>query len=166
MNIFVLDYDPAIAAQMQCDKHVVKMILESAQMLSTVQQLNGLSSKYKPTHAKHPCTVWAGKTLANYTWLLNHGMALCKEYTKRYGKIHKCQSMFEGTLCHVPKAITERNITTFAQAMPDQYRQENTVEAYRRYYIHEKAAIAKWKHSNVPNWFTTGIQQKETHNVG
>jgi hypothetical protein len=153
MNIFVLDLDPKRAAQMQCDKHVVKMIVETAQILSTVQHMNGMVGPYRPTHAKHPCTVWAGTSVANYNWLLAHGIELCNEYTRRYKKIHKCQSLFEQNFNTVPELRGPATLTPFAQAMPDQYRRENTVEAYRQYYIHEKARIAKWNYSETPDWF-------------
>ena len=157
MNIFVLDSDPVISAQMMCDKHVVKMIVETAQMLSTIKKANGQDAPYKPTHAKHPCTVWAGQTKQNYKWLYDHGIALCNEYTVRYGKIHKCEEHFHTCFEHIPDTLSDIGLTTFAQAMPDQYRQENTIEAYRQYYIHEKARFAKWKNSEVPNWFVEEI---------
>ena len=82
MNIFVLDTDPTIAAQMQCDKHVVKMPLECAQMLSTVHRHYGSDDfqLYKSTHKHHPCTLWAASSRANYAWLFDHFRALNDEY--------------------------------------------------------------------------------------
>ena len=95
MNIFVLDECPIISAQMQCDKHVVKMPLETAQMLCSVWHRYGLGDKvpYREAHKNHPCTLWAGDSAENYEWLWHHGMELCFEYTRRYNKIHKCQQV-------------------------------------------------------------------------
>ena len=86
MNIFLLDYDHETCAQYHCDKHVVKMPLESTQMLSTVHWRHNAEGPYLPVHQKHPCTLWAGQTVENYKWLWRLGIALCKEYTFRYEK--------------------------------------------------------------------------------
>lgn len=153
MNIFVLDLDPRQAAQMQVDKHVVKMILETAQLLSTARFLYGASGTYKPTHQGHPCTKWAAESAHNYAWLWHHGMALCEEYTFRYGKRHKSQDLFEGELRHIP-AIPRIGRTPFAQAMPDEFKHPDPVIAYRRYYIGAKAHFAKWTNRAEPLWFT------------
>ena len=153
MNIFVLSQNPILAAQMQCDKHVVKMILESAQILSTIQSKYGVQTKYKPTHINHPCTKWAGSSQANYRWLVSHAKALCEEYTKRYNKVHACQELIDGSLSIVPSVIPDIGLTEFVQAMPDQYKQIDPVQAYRNYYIGEKKSFAKWKHGNQPEWF-------------
>ena len=92
MNIFVLDKDPYVAAQMMCDKHVVKMILEGCQMLSTVHSLDVIQDNkptlYKPCFHNHPCTIWAGKSMGNFIWLCELGIELCKEYSYRYEKDH------------------------------------------------------------------------------
>lgn len=145
MNIFAVDRNPIVAAQMLCDKHVVKMILESAQMMSTI-----VGGPYKPTHAGHPCALWAGKR-TNYEWLAKHALALCQEYTERYGKIHKCQPVIE-------ELSTKSNqlpigCSDFAQCMPDPYKHTDPVVAYRRYYCGDKAAFAVWKHGNEPWWW-------------
>ena len=156
MNIFVLDNDPKVAAQMACDKHVVKMVLETAQMLSTVQHHNGITAPYKPTHANHPCTKWAATSTQNYKWLLEHGIALCEEYSHRYNKEHKCEQLITGPLSLIPILPTEK-LTPFAQAMPEQHKRENAVDAYRQYYIHEKARFAKWKNRDIPTWFAEAV---------
>ena len=96
MNIFKLDTTPQLCAQTHCDKHVSKMILESAQMLCTSLWTNGQSAPYKPVHAKHPCTLWAGETRDNYFWLWKLGIALCDEYTYRYGRVHACENVLYG----------------------------------------------------------------------
>lgn len=165
MNIFVLDTDPKVAAKMMCDKHVVKMIVESAQMLSTIREANGCKAPYKPTHAKHPCTVWAGKTKQNYQWLYDHGIALCSEYTNRYSRTHKCEEYFHVFFKDIPSNLPETGLTSFAQAMPSQYKQDNAVDAYRLYYISDKYRFAKWKNSETPDWFIEGLKRKETVNA-
>lgn len=152
MNIFVLDRCPEIAAQMACDKHVVKMALETAQLLSTVHHLLGMSARYRPTHAGHPCTVWAAQSRANYDWLVNHGLALCAEYTHRYHKRHACESVIDELASDAP-TFGQMMLTPFAQAMPDAYRDADPVIAYRRYYLGEKRGIAAWSHREPPAWF-------------
>lgn len=148
MNIFVLDINPVLAAQYQCDKHVVKMVLESAQIMSTI---NG--GPYKPTHANHPCVVWARSYSANYRWLLEHAVALCREYTVRYGKRHKCESIIIG----MPWPELEIGKSEFVQCMPEQYRGDDAVTAYRRYYVSEKAGFARWTNRTTPQWFIDAL---------
>lgn len=145
MNIFVVDYDPVIAARMLCDKHVVKMCLETAQMLSTIN-----SGPYKPTHKNHPCTLWAGSRVSNYLWLVEHGLALADEYTQRYGKVHKSQAVIE-SLAIIPFDSLQ-GMTPFALAMPDEYKCDDPVESYRNYYM-SKAAFCTWKDKQPPDWF-------------
>ena len=151
MNIFVLDPDPKIAATMACDKHVVKMILETAQMMCTVVTSYGHDAPYRSTHAKHPCTIWAAQSRANWNWLIEHGMSLCDEYTKRYKKIHKSQRAIEWcAMMHID--LPEIPQTPFAQAMPSQYKNECAVTAYRDYYMGEKAHFATWR-TQAPSWW-------------
>ncbi len=152
MNIFVLDQHPVKAASMQCDKHVVKMVLETAQILSTVARNNGIDHGYRPTHAKHPCTIWAGESLANWEWLVQHGLGLAIEYTARYGKEHKSAEIIRNFINLVPD-LPDIGLTPFAQAMPDEYKCEDAVEAYRQYYLNEKKDIAEWSCNNAPMWF-------------
>jgi hypothetical protein len=172
MNIFVLDPDAVTAAHMMCDKHVVKMILESCQLLSTAHHVldgepvmtkgkkkeyktfsNGNMSICRCTMINHPCTIWTRETRANYLWLWKHAYSLCKEYTRRYGKVHVMEKMLMDELYDPPANITKGKLTPFAQAMPDQYRNSDAVIAYRNYYINEKARFAKWKNCEVPEWF-------------
>lgn len=159
MNVFYLDADPATAAQQQCDKHVVKMILETAQLLSTAHRVldgderadnNGL---YKATHKNHPSAVWARDNSANYEWLWQHMSALMAEYTNRYGKTHATERLTH-SLWELPRNITHDDFTPPPQCMPDRYKGDCTVSAYRDYYLGEKMAIAKWSHSEVPTWVT------------
>jgi len=153
MNIFVLDYNPQVAAEYHCDKHVVKMILETAQILSTINHKHGVDAPYKATHANHPCTLWAGKTTGNYTWLVTLGFALCEEYTFRYNKIHKCATVL-AALAFPPDDLPVADITPFAQAMPDDCKNQDAVTAYREYYIKYKQNLASWKNRPAPAWIT------------
>ena len=161
MNIFVLDRNPITAARMHCDKHVPKMCVEAAQMMASALRRHGATDEqmpltksgtpYKGGYKHHPCTVWAGDSFANWNWLWNHGMALCEEYEKRFGKEHACYepiSFMGGSTVHWPSYI----LTPFALAMPDEYRDDDAVKAYRAYY-HSKQ-FAKWeKGTPAPDWW-------------
>lgn len=159
MNIFFLDADPIIAAQQQCDKHVVKMPLESAQMLCTVhrviypkEQCDALNL-YREAYKKHPCTVWAGAAKGNYEWLFKHFVALCEEYRYRFKRTHK-SSLLIPALSVVP-AFAIGPMQPPAQAMPDYCRTNDPVSAYRNYYRKCKHNIAKWQRApeRKPAWF-------------
>lgn len=155
MNIFVLDSDSYKSAEYHCDKHVVKMILESAQLLSSAHHVLGgnLGGIYKLTHQNHPCAVWTRASSDNYSWLLDLSFGLVSEYHKRYGnKEHKTEAVLN-TLRQIPNNIPYAGLTPFVQAMPENYQNENAVSAYRDYYISEKSNIAKWKHGNIPDWW-------------
>ena len=152
MNIFVLDADPVIAAQMLVDKHCVKMCLESAQILSTVCHANGIEAPYKATHKNHPCTVWAGRSQSNWQWLVDHALAMCDEYTHRYGKTHASKRVIEWCRDNSPE-FEDVYGTPFALAMPDQYKKASAVDSYRAYYLGEKAGIATWKNRAKPEWW-------------
>jgi hypothetical protein len=152
MNIFVLDNDPFKAAEYQCDKHVVKMVLETAQLLCSAHE----TAPYKRTHYKHPCAIWTRSSLSNYMWLCEHGLGLAREYTFRYNKVHKSTEVIEWARLNMPN-ILNLGLLPFAQAMPDKYKHEDAVVAYRNYYIHEKARLATWKHSACPAWFTIEV---------
>ena len=158
MNIFVLDKDPQIAASMACDKHVIKMILETAQMLCAAGAAKGYEMPYNATHKHHPCTLWAGQSRDNWDWLIEHGMALSREYTKRYGKIHKSQRVIEYARA-MNIMFDKQELTPFAQAMPEQYKNDCVVTAYRAYYMGEKARFATWK-TNTPDWWNAGVAQR------
>lgn len=162
MNIFILHEDPVIAASMYCNKHVVKIILEMAQMLSTAHHINNYNNiyLYKATHINHPCTKWVRETPENYNWAVIHFKALLNEYLTRYGKTHKCEQLIEHLLINPinNKIIgSYKGHTPFVQAMPDQYKDKNPVKAYRNYYIGEKSGFAKWK-NKTPSWFIKDIK--------
>lgn len=179
MNIFYLDKDPKLAAHYHCDKHVVKMTLESAQLLCTAHRvLDGelgqyLSSNnrkikqwtlpdwresvmYKAAHYNHPCAVWVRESSANYMWLENLFVELCKEYTKRFGKIHMCEAKLVDAICYLPDNIKIGEFTEPVQAM-DLYPQckvpGDSVQAYRNYYKEIKSEISEWKYCDKPPWW-------------
>lgn len=159
MNRFILDHNPEKAAMYHSDKHVVKMILEEAQMLSTAHHLSfsGITEDfasriYKPTHKNHPCSVWVRQSEQNYLWALSLFAALCKEYSHRYGKIHKSFSLYPH-LSQMPKHMPSVGLTPFPQAMPDYCKRESSIEAYRVYYVMEKSGIAKWTNRSEPEWW-------------
>ena len=160
MNIFVVNRNPKIAAQNLCDKHIVKMPLESAQILCNVAHRYGYSNiPYRPVSTKHPCVLWAGETEGNWEWLVIHGLELCREYTKRYGKRHKSQDVIEWALS-TPASPPAGELQPFVMAMPEQYKGENAVKAYRRYYLGEKVSFATWKApAKPPQWWIEGINQ-------
>ena len=150
MNIFVLDKNPHVAAMYACDKHVVKMILESAQMLCSVQPEG--TAPYKRSFYNHPCTKWVRASSANYDWLIEHARALCTEYTRRYGKVHKSEKVIDWCDANRPE-LPDVGLTPFAQAMPEDYKNEDAVEAYRTYYRNDKRRFATWKDVDPPTWF-------------
>ena len=149
MNIFFLSKNWKRAAGMHCDKHVVKMPLETTQMLSTVHRRYSGDGPYLPVHQKHPCTLWAGQTVENYRWLWKLGVCLCKEYTYRYDKTHGCERILAMLRCP-PVELTARGFTKPAQAMPDEYKHSDTIIAYQDYYINEKARICSWRKRPTP----------------
>lgn len=156
MNIFILDSDPTLAAQIQVDKHVVKMPLETAQMLCSIHA-SGVAP-YKRTHYNHPSTKWSRESLANYEWLIAHGYALCDEYTRRYDKTHASRKVI--AWCEANRhlvAFPTTGLTPFAQAMPDEYKDIDPVVAYQNYYLGEKNNLFAWKNRDVPVPFRDGL---------
>ena len=165
MNIFALDKRPNIAAQMHCDKHVVKMVLETAQILSTVHHLyesKRAKDAYKPTHKNHPCVKWAAESMGNYQWLYRLFENLSREYKHRYGKNHKSWVKLWDVVNVAPRSPRRMPgpvtlLTPFALAMPDVYKfvSSDPVECYRAYYFHEKAEMLKYTNREPPEWLTT-----------
>ena len=148
MNIFYLDSDPVKAAQIQYNKHVVKMILESAQMLCTAHHCYGSSIQktnvpYKQAHLNHPSTIWARRSRTTYMWLYDHMIALGKEYTKRYGKEHLTITKCRDFLSIPPTHIQGDEWVEPPQCMPDQYKVPGcSITAYWNYYEQEKHTVA------------------------
>lgn len=155
MNIFALSIDPFQAASMQCDKHVVKMTLESAQILSTVMHLEGNSAlaPYRSTHVKHPAVTWS-KEPNNRWWLFWHFCGLLTEYTYRYNKVHACMKHKDALRPTFNCTKSDFTPADFVQCMPDVYKVPgDAISAYRAYYIGEKSRFARWKHGNQPSWW-------------
>jgi hypothetical protein len=153
MNIFILDKDPVMSAQLQCDKHVVKMILELSQMLSTAHHLWDSSYKdlvYRKTHVNHPCSIWVRETSTNYDWAYNHFIALCDEYTYRYNKTHLTDTKLRVILSNNPVQLGI--LTPFVLAMPDEYKCSCSIQSYRNYYIGDKRHLFSWTKRDTPQW--------------
>jgi hypothetical protein len=143
MNIFLLSFNPKEAAEYHCDKHVVKMILETAQLLYSAHWVLDPSVlpelSYKLAHKNHPCSIWVRESLSNYMWLSELGYWLCQEYRFRYGnKTHKTESHLEWLRAYPPSGLKDLGITEIRLAMPVEYKQPNPVEAYRTYYRENK----------------------------
>ena len=153
MNIFVTDPNPAISAHSLDDKRVIKMILESAQMLSTAMTTTNIGgAPYKATHVNHPCSIWARQSKQNCEWLLIHLASLCTEYTARYNKIHKTAQYISLFALNV-KWFPDTGLTPFANCTP--HKNMETIDAYRRT-MKEKWAADKrtptWKNTVGPSW--------------
>lgn len=189
MNIFILSEDPKEAAQMHCDKHVPKMIVESAQMLSTAHRiLDGeeylapsKSGKrmvkhyrlpknddliYKAVHAGHPCTVWTMQSHNNYLWHYHLWRYLAEEFEYRFKKVHASWEKLKDVLYDTPQNLIRGDMTSFALAMPDRCKITNDpVECYRYYYIAEKFRFAKWeKGRDCPDWME-GWNTEDTNTI-
>lgn len=156
MNIFVLDRDIKKCVKYHCNRHVVKMILEYNQILSSVHWMThedfNPNKIYKLTHKNHPCCIWARESLDNYKWLLNLTKHLLSEYTYRYGKQHASFIKYQYLSKNLPP-ISSIGLTEFKQCMPDQYKNINPVQAYRDYYMGDKRHIAQWKKRKIPFWW-------------
>ena len=164
MNIFYLSSCPQEAAEAHCDKHVVKMVLESAQLLSSAHRVldedDAHPDLYKIAHKNHPSTIWTRSSKQHYDWLFRLFRMLSAEYTLRYSrdvlKFHKTWNKLGKILEVAPKNIKDKGWVDPPQCMPDHCKDEDVVTAYRNYYILEKNNIAKWKFSEQPQWFTKG----------
>jgi len=168
MNIFYLHKDPVIAAKVQYNKHVVKMILESAQMLCTAHRvLDGdepadHGGMYKMVHKNHPSTIWTRTSEMNYQWHWRYFDSLLKEYTHRYGKHHATERL--RNILYMPPLNIVHGVplTDPPQCMPELCKGEDTVLAYQNYYIIEKSGFARWTKRETPAWFIgeTGAKGK------
>lgn len=154
MNIFVLDKNIKKCARYHCDKHVVKMILEYAQILCTVNNLHGIKAPYRPTHIKHPCVTWAGESITNWRWLKKLAAALNEEYKYRYNcKQDHASYKIIASLTEPP--LPNLGLTEFVQAMPDPYKvKNNAVQAYRNFYVGMKRPFAAWTKRRAPKWYS------------
>ena len=188
MNIFYLDYDTDLCAEYHVDKHVVKMILEYAQLLSTAHRILdgtqsiGLSKTgrkqtryvlpdqresilYSATHINHPSAVWCRESNSNYRWLARLLESCCLEYTYRYGKMHKVQSsgLMMALLLYTPKNIANKAFTGPTPAMPDECKVPgDSLQSYRNYYVMNKGHLWSWKGKinsrKQPQWFINMVE--------
>ena len=170
MNIFALDRDPERAARYHCDRPGGRMVLETAQLLSTAlwivdepwgRRLQQRGLIYRPTHHRHPCALWTAERWANYHWLSRRGRALVAEYRYRYLDRHHrsapviefCAGIVSGRGGQLFAGYAGRRRTPFALAMPSEYRLPDPVASYRRYYLAEKASFCTWTRRRTPRWF-------------
>lgn len=155
MNIFVLDTNPKKCAKYHNNKHCIKQLLETSQLLCGVHHMT--NSKYiipyRLSHKNHPCCIWARECMENYNWLCDLGAELCEEYTHRYGKRHKSQDVIEWAMVHKPNLRFNGSLTPFALAMPDEYKVKDVVQSYRNYYMGDKRDFCVWKDRETPHWY-------------
>lgn len=168
MNIFYLSECPVQAAEWMVDKHVVKMILESAQLLSTAHRVldgkdNVLGDErdsvlYKATHINHPSAVWVRQSVQNYQWLVDHFFALMAEYTHRYGKEHKCFGYISFLLNSPPHNLKEWDWTPMPSCMDAEYIiSDDPIVNYRNYYKFGKTKLHNWKNRQPPEWILNNV---------
>lgn len=181
MNVFYLNENPTECAKEHCDKHVVKMIIEYAQLLSTAHRmLDGelyvdktannrrikrwrLSNRhneellYKASHVNHPSAIWTRQSAENYKWLSQLFVALCDEYTYRYGKVHETDRKLRDAVQVLPTNIPVGTKTPPPPAMPDYCKLPDSVSSYKNYYIKEKSRFAKWTKRMIPEWFSNAV---------
>ena len=185
MNIFYLDSDPVRAALMHNDKHCVKMILESAQMLCTTHRYLdqiylpndkgdyiftrvGIMEKnegviYKTAHLNHPSTIWVRQSVEHYNYLYGLFIALCDEYTHRYNKVHLSDKKLRNLLSNKPINIPCNGFIEPPQCMPMVYKDEDTVTAYRTYYMKAKKHFMKYTNRQPPQWVIDWNKGSETN---
>jgi len=160
MNIFFLDRDISKNVQYHNDKHVVKMCLEYAQQLNTIVALKSGQAVYRPTHSHHPCVLWLMESLTHWRWLKELALALGDEYFYRYGRRHK--AIEEAVKNLAEPALPDLGwLSDPPQAMPEQYRGEDAVSAYRRYYQNDKARFSTWKKRPVPDFMKKYLKQND-----
>ena len=154
MNVFWLDEDPRQAARYHCDRHVNKMLVEAAQVLSTAARAHGYDAEflYRPTHADHPVVKWASESRANWNRLYEFAGALNEEFVERFGhdEPHASWAMLR-RIDRDALALPDADPTEPPQCMPEEYRRPDLVNAYRTYYANDKR-WAEWNHSPAPEW--------------
>ena len=186
MNIFALDYDVRKCAEYHNSKHTIKMILEYSQLLSTAHRIidgsestvksasgrnvkrwvlpdNRDSILYSATHMNHPSAIWCRTSNSNYKWLHSLLVELCKEYTFRYGKVHKCESSgLVEKLSIMPNNIIYGKFTNPTPAMPEDVKVSgDSIASYRNYYIQNKQHLASWtgkiNSRPIPEWYNASV---------
>lgn len=150
MNIFWLDYELDTNVTYYCDKHVVKMILEYAQLLSTACRLDGLDCGYRVSHINHPCSEWVRESIDNWEYLRELSFHLSEEFKYRYRNDHASYYVIKNL---EKPSFKSKGITMPPRCMPTEYKTNDLVISYRNYYIGDKARIARWTGRPVPEWF-------------
>ena len=175
MNIFFLHFKQSKCARWHCDKHVVKMILETAQLLYTAHWYLAIDRGYLPSFAtappsvseprmrgylpisnqKHPSALWTRESLEHYKWLALFGLALCNEYRHRFNdKKHSCENHLRWLYMNIPKELESRGWKDPPPAMPDIYKTGTAIASYRNYYRDGKTALLKYTKRNKPHWIS------------
>ena len=163
MNIFYIDSDPKVAARQLVDDHIRKMQIESAQMLCTTFWHYGIDAPYKKAHYNHPSTKWVRESMDHVSWLLYHGLEICKEFKIRYGKEHATKKVLLWVRDHLHLLVGKipyNGFTPPPQCMPDEYKQTDTIKAYRDFYIKDKLGIKKLNYNklnNTPEWIKKSL---------
>jgi len=150
MNIFYINEDPIIAARELADDHVRKMQIESAQMCCTAHWETGNEAPYKRAHKNHPSTIWTRQSIQHYNWLVKHGLEICEEFKKRYGKEHATKKVLEWCQNNKPN-IPDNGFIAPPQCMDDIYKSDNALESYRKFYIEEKIKNKQLGYNKTPN---------------
>ncbi len=156
MNIFFVDRNPRAAAGALCDKHLRKMLLETAQIICTVHHNAGTVAQlipYRRTHHNHPCVVWAGSSVEAFTWVADLGMWMCLEYAFRFGKHHASEEVIKKMTVRMPLLPIMGWLHEPPQCMPPEFRGDDTVLAYRRYYaIGKRDVCSGYTNAAMPGW--------------
>ncbi len=159
MNLFILHSDPIVSAEMNCDKHVCKIILEAIQMMCLAHLECGNAAAHlwnAKTHRNNHVSKWVRENISNYNWTAKHGLALCDQYTIRYHKIHGSYTLMKWCADN-PPSVDTGPMTPFRQAIPDDCKQPDTIEAYRDYYVRYKSRFARWRLGNIPPWYVSRL---------
>ena len=161
MNIFGIDTNTTSCATYHADRHIVKMPLETAQMVSFVYyhkdlwdgEVPNLLMNFSAGHDKHPCSLWLRENLVNFLWTCEFGIKLIEEYRFRYDsqKHERCKMIFEWSLDNLPN-LPVAEFTPFAKAMPEEYKVDCSIESYRNYYRMGKSELHQWTKRNKPEW--------------
>ncbi len=157
MNVFFLDRNPIVCASYHCNKHISKLAVEAAQMLSTAHHVTDTGKPhpflYKATHINHPCSKWVRESTEHYNWLYQLLEALLEEYTNRYGREHSTSRLLP-LLKTPPVGLPAYGFMDPPLAMPDHYKKAgDAVACYRAYYLGDKARFAKWPEGSTPPWW-------------
>lgn len=161
MNIFVTNTCPIKSAIILDDKRLIKMVLETTQLLSTTLSILGSEkAPYKPTHKNHPCTIWVKESKGNYLWLLNHLKSLATEYTKRYNKVHKCQDYIE-IFTNESTLLTNNELTPFKNV--SYFKEDTTTDVT---ILYQKTLIEKWLNNlSTTTWNKEHKTKEEIENI-